>query len=1110
MKNSLFAFFSVVCLSTSLFAQSYAEGFEDLALLNDWFVRNNSVSPNPNAGWGAGNPNVFTAQSGTPASYISCTFNSTTSATGATISNWLFTPTQTYNNGDVITFYTRVSGTSPVYPDRLEVRFSDAGNGTNVGATETSVGTYTNLLLSVNPNLTTVDYPSTWTFYSITISGLAGPTNGRVAFRYFVTNAGPNGANSDYIGIDSYTYTSVATTPVNDDCIGALNLVQGANCVNTAGTVAYATESQVACAGTANNDVWYKFTATSTGASISVDGSPQFDGVFQVFSGNSCANLTSLNCTDASFEGEIESSVVNNLTIGQTYYIRVHDFLDDIPNTLTFDICVQEFTQCTLSQPVNSLLENETCGTDNNGGCNATNPVYYNISCGQTVFGSAWADNSNRDTDWYRFQLGVPGNVSWSASAEFPYTLLLVDITNCATPTILASASFNACQDGSINFDFTATGNYAAVILPSVFSGYACNTNNDYTVTLNLPSTVTSISAQGPTSFCTNASSTIAAAETTGGFQWFLDGNLLPTQITSTLTATQGGTYTLIYTNTNGCAAPLTQGVTLSTIPLDNAVFSFPSGTVCVGGQNTTPTASSTGTFSANSNDLVFANTSTGEVNIPSSLAGTYTITFLTNGACPTSSTQQLSISSSLVADFSYTSSAFCLNDANQQVTLLNGGGIGVFSSTNGLSLNPQTGEINPSLSMVGSYQVTNTIAASGACPQASATFGVTINGTAVDFPAIATICESANTFTLNATPAGGAFAGTGVENASNFNPSIAVGANTITYQYIDGNNCVNTASQTINVEANPVVTFGSYNALCANAALINLNNGLPAGGTYIGAGIGNNQFTPSTSLIGVNNAVYNYVSPNGCTGNALGTITVNAVPTVTFDAVAPICENATPISLTQVTPAGGTFSGSGITGTNSFNPTVAGDGSHPITYTVTENGCSGSAQITIVVNAAPVVTFDAIDPICDTTAQFAITEVTPAGGTFSGNGISTPNLFTAAVAGIGTHPIVYTVTQNGCTGSATQSIIVENCNSLEEQTLSYSIYPNPSTGIFTVKSSAEVLVSILSLDGRKLIDKQALTAGTSTLDCSDFAKGQYVILLTTEKSSSIEKIILE
>ncbi len=1109
MKNKIITFLSAVCVSTSLFCQSFSEGFEDLTTLTDWLVTNNSVLPNPNVGWGAGNVSAFTAQSGTPASYLSCNFQSTTSATPATISNWLFTPTQTYNNGDVITFYTRVSGVTPVYPDRLELRFSNAGNGTNVGTTETSVGTYTNLLLSVNPNLTTTGYPSTWTLYSVTITGLPGPTNGRVAFRYFVTNAGSAGANSDYIGIDSYTYTSVATAPANDECIGAVNLTQGASCVNTTGTVAYATQSQVGCAGTANNDVWYKFTATTAGASISVDGSTEFDGVFQVFSGNSCASLTSLNCTDVTFEGDVESSVVNNLIVGQVYYIRVHDYLDDIPNTLTFDICVQQFTQCNLTQPSTSLLENETCGTDNNGGCNSTNPIYYNLSCGQTVFGNAWADNSNRDTDWYRFQLGVPGNVTWSASAEFPYTLLLVDITNCATPTILASSTFNACQNGSINYNFLSTGNYAAVILPSVFSGYACNTNNDYIVTLNLPSTSTSIAAQGPTSFCINSSSTIAAATPIGGFQWFLDGTLIQNQANSSLTATQAGTYTLLYTNTNGCVAPLTQGVTLSTIPLDNATFSFPSGTVCVGSQNVIPTSVSTGTYSANSNNLVFANTSSGEVNIQGSLAGTYIITLTTNGVCPNTSTQQLSISNSLVADFSYTNTAFCVNDANQQVTLLNGGGLGIFSSSNGLSLNAQTGEINTSLSTIGSYVVTNTIAASGACPQSIATFGITINGTIVDFPAIATVCESANTFTLNATPVGGTFAGTGV-NGTLFNPSTAIGTNTITYQYIDGNNCVNTATQTINVEANPVVTFGAYNSLCANAVQINLNNGLPTGGTYIGAGIINNQFTPSTSLIGANSVVYNYVSPNGCSGNALGTITVNAVPTVTFDAVSPICENATPILLTQVTPTGGTFSGTGITGTNSFSPTIAGVGSSSVTYTVIENGCSGSAQITIVVNAAPVVTFDAINPICDTTAQFEIIEVTPAGGTFSGNGISAPNLFTASVAGIGTHPIVYTVTQNGCTGLATQSIIVENCNSLTEQALSYSIYPNPSTSVFTVNTSSQVEVSVFSIEGRIVIDRSTIPIGTTSFDCSDFAKGQYVILLTTEKSSSIEKIILE
>lgn len=41
------------------------------------------------------------------------------------------------------------------------------------------------------------------------MSGLAGPTSGRFAFRYFVTDGGPAGANSGRIGIDDVSYTAV-------------------------------------------------------------------------------------------------------------------------------------------------------------------------------------------------------------------------------------------------------------------------------------------------------------------------------------------------------------------------------------------------------------------------------------------------------------------------------------------------------------------------------------------------------------------------------------------------------------------------------------------------------------------------------------------------------------------------------------------------------------------------------------------------------------------------------------------------------------------------------------------------------------------------------------
>jgi Secretion system C-terminal sorting domain len=124
-----------------------------------------------------------------------------------TISNWLITPTVAIKNGDVFSFWSRtVAG--PLFPDRLEVRLSTNGASTNVGATNTSVGDFTTLLLTINPTLTTTGYPSVWTQYTITVSGLGAPTTGRMAFRYFVTGGGPAGANSDNVGVDNVTFTS--------------------------------------------------------------------------------------------------------------------------------------------------------------------------------------------------------------------------------------------------------------------------------------------------------------------------------------------------------------------------------------------------------------------------------------------------------------------------------------------------------------------------------------------------------------------------------------------------------------------------------------------------------------------------------------------------------------------------------------------------------------------------------------------------------------------------------------------------------------------------------------------------------------------------------------
>ena len=183
------------------------QGFDDITTLPGagWVQTNHSTVVGTTS-WFQGNSAVFPAQSGPPTSYIGANFNNTTGTN--TISNWLLTPPLTLQNGATMTFYTRTVDV-PAFPDRLQVRMSTNGASSNVGTTATDVGDFTTLLLDINPTLTTTGYPNVWTQFTVTVSGVILPTPGRLAFRYFVTNGGPGGANSDYIGIDTFAFNGV-------------------------------------------------------------------------------------------------------------------------------------------------------------------------------------------------------------------------------------------------------------------------------------------------------------------------------------------------------------------------------------------------------------------------------------------------------------------------------------------------------------------------------------------------------------------------------------------------------------------------------------------------------------------------------------------------------------------------------------------------------------------------------------------------------------------------------------------------------------------------------------------------------------------------------------
>ncbi len=114
---------------------------------------------------------------------------------------------------------------------------------------------------------------------------------------------------------------------------------------------------------------------------------------------------------------------------------------------------------------------------------------------------------------------------------------------------------------------------------------------------------------------------------------------------------------------------------------------------------------------------------------------------------------------------------------------------------------------------------------------------------------------------------------------------------------------------------------------------------------------------TPATLSYTIKWVVY---SRGGCISEKSKTITLNAAPVVAIAALPVVCINAAPVTLTQgsvtnnLTGNGG-YSGIGVTG-NTFNPAVAGVGTHVIKYLfTTPSGCVSADSTSIIVYAKPV-----------------------------------------------------------------------------------------------------------------------------------------------------------
>ncbi len=436
--------------------------------------------------------------------------------------------------------------------------------------------------------------------------------------------------------------------------------------------------------------------------------------------------------------------------------------------------------------------------------------------------------------------------------------------------------------------------------------------------------------------------------------------------------------------------------------------------------------------------------------------AGVHTITYtFTDGNnCTNSASDDVEVFD--LPTVTFTALADLCIDAGVQTGLGNGvppggvySGTGVTDDGNGT-----TYSFDPASAGVGVHTITYTYNDTNGCTGTFSDDVEVFDLPVVTFTAPSDLCinEGVQSGLGSGSPTGGVYSGPGVTDDGNgmtysFDPAVAgAGVHSLTYTFTDGNGCMNSASDDIEVFDITVVTFTALADLCIDAGIQSgLGSGTPTGGIYSGTGVtddGNGMtysFDPVGAGVGIHTITYTFINSDGCTSSASDDVEVFDIPVVTFTAPADLCVNeGIQAGLGGGTPTGGVYSGPGVTDdgngmTYTFDPETAGAGTHTFTYTLTDgNGCTSSASDDVEVFGLSIVTFTAPADLCiDAAVQTGLNGGTPPGGIFSGPGVMDDGngmtySFDPVAAGVGVHTLTYSFTDaNGCTNTSSDDVEV-------------------------------------------------------------------------------------
>ncbi|KAA9345715.1 T9SS type A sorting domain-containing protein [Adhaeribacter soli] len=855
--------------------------------------------------------------------------------------------------------------------------------------------------------------------------------------------------NATYITRDPDFEVCVTDYPIvaNSICSGAVTLPVNApnvcNAVNGTTTGSFAEPGLQGCSGTADDNAWYKFTATQANHRVQVKGAIGFDPVVEMFTG-SCGTFTPVACADNTTVGLTENLDVNGLTIGQTYFVRVYHQLPEYGSG-NFSICVQERPLPPINdQCVNAitLAADTICNPVTGTVLNATESL-------RGCSGTAATDV------WYKFTALGPENtitVTNTGDADLVTELLS---NSCSAPnSVMCRDTAVASGNEIIKFAGATVGNTYYV---RVYAYNQAITNGDFTICVKTNS-VRSVIPVAPalSVFCAGEkfrlpfqvfglftfANTFQAqlSDSAGNFSSspVIVGSIA-TAVSDTLDITlpanskKSSLYKIRIIGTSPAyTSPVQVPVTINAIPNAPSYVAPPE--YCLG--ETIAPLRATGSnirwyADAQLNQLLHS----GLTFTPPQLTDTttYYLTQTTTGCESLPAIIKVIVKPRPNTFFAGLDSVYCAS--TQPITLTPTVAGGTFSG--GLVFG---NTFIPALS--GNHTITYTLTQNGCT--ATETRKVKVKPSP---PALTggnqTIC-SGSSVQIGMTPSAGfSYAWTPVAGLSN--PLIAnpvfTGVNpnaqndtVVKVLHVTDlvNGCTSTSYLKIVVKGVAPITLPASQSVCADRLPMQLSTS-PVGGNWSGNGISaTGLFDPFMAGLGRHKLIYT-IQQNGCTRSDSTFVTVTPTPLARAGRDTTICAGN---SVTLGVPVVAGYAYQWSPGTFLDNPAAAQPVFQSIavsipttfvktlTVTNTSTGCTSTSQVQITVNPLPVVNAGPDVSLCANAGIYQLNG-RPLGGTWTGSASISGTAFDPAMAPVGINRLAYTFDLNGCAVTDSVNITV-------------------------------------------------------------------------------------